>query len=127
MSWYAAPSTVNDLQSRPKGESPRSDPHPHSTREVIGYRLHASDGTMGHVVDFILDATTWTIRSVVVDTGTWWPGKREILPWQRIEHIHWLGSTVEVGVLRATVKRHPTYDPARLRQQERTRNGQARP
>jgi hypothetical protein len=50
-----------------------------------------------------------------------------VLPWQRIEGIHWVDSTVEAGVLRATVKRHPAYDPTRLRQQEPARSGQTRP
>jgi hypothetical protein len=127
MSWYTALSTIDDSQSPRKRDSQCGDPHLRSTREVIGYRLRASDGTIGHVVDFIVDDTTWTIRSVVVDTGPWWPGKRVALPWQRIEHIHWVDSTVEVGVLRATVKRHPAYDPAKMRQQNRTQNGPLRP
>jgi hypothetical protein len=127
MSWYTVPTASDDTQSPHTSDAQSSDPHLRSTREVIGYHLQASDGTIGHVVDFILDDTTWAIRSVVVDTGTWWPGKRVVLPWQRIENIHWVDSTVEVGVLRATVKRHPTYDPTRLRQQTPSSNGQLRP
>jgi sporulation protein YlmC with PRC-barrel domain len=127
MSYSTAPSTLNDVQDPRKGDSLRGDPRLRSTRELIGYRLQASDGASGHVVDFIIDDTIWTIRFVVVDTGIWWPGKRVVLPWQRIEAIHWVDSTVEVGVLRATVKRHPEYVPARLRQQERIQNGSLRP
>jgi hypothetical protein len=97
-----------------------SDAHLRSTREVIGYRLQARDGAIGHVVDFIVDDSAWTFRSVVVDTSTWRPGKRVVLPWQRIADINWDTSTVEVRVLRSTVKQHPIYDLARLRQQDRS-------
>jgi uncharacterized protein YrrD len=127
MSWYTVPSTNDGAQSPCKGGAQGGDPHLRSTREVIGYRLQASDGAIGHVVDFIVDDITWTIRSVVVDTGTWWPGKRVVLPLQRIEQIHWVDSTVEVGVLGATIKRHPAYDPAKMRQQNRTQNSPLRP
>ncbi len=127
MSWYAAPSTVGAVGRPGEGDTHRNDPHLCSTREVIGYRLQASDGTIGQVVDFIVDDTTWVIRSAVVDTGAWLPGKRVLLPWQRIKDIHWSDSTVEVGLLRATVKRHPAYDQTRLWPQNQIRNGQTRP
>jgi hypothetical protein len=127
MSWYAVSATVGDVERRDESDTHRNDPHLRSTREVIGYRLQASDGAIGQVVDFIVDDTAWAVRSVVVDTGVWLPGKRVLLPLQRIKDIHWSDSTVEVGLLRATVKRHPAYDQTRLWPQNHIRNGQTRP
>jgi hypothetical protein len=117
MSWYPIQS-ADEARAALEDVLAHSDAHLRSTREVIGYRLQARDGAIGHIVDFIIDESTWTFRSVVVDTGTWRPGKRVVLPWQRIEDINWDRSTVEVRVLRSTVKQHPIYDLARLRQQD---------
>jgi hypothetical protein len=54
---------------------PRGDPHLRSTHEIGGYLIQARDGDLGHVTDFIVDDTSWTIRHLVVDTRNWWPGK----------------------------------------------------
>ena len=47
--------------------------HLRSLKEIKGYRIHARDGEIGHVDDFILDDDTWALRHVVVDTGNWLP------------------------------------------------------
>lgn len=126
ISWCTTPWTTDDVQRLRKNVSRRGDLHLRSTREVIGYQLRATDGTIGHVVDLLLDETTWTIRSLVVDTSGWWPGKHVVLPWKRIKGIRWPISTVEVDVSRETVRRHPVYDPADVRPRSPIQNGQTR-
>ena len=44
------------------------DPHPHSVGAVTGYHIHASDGEIGHVEDFIVEDVDWCIRYLVVAT-----------------------------------------------------------
>ncbi len=51
------------------------DPHLRSTATVTGYHIHASDGQIGHVENFLIDDATWSIRYLIVDTRNWWPGK----------------------------------------------------
>jgi len=46
----------------------------------IGYDIHAIDGTIGSLDDLLFDDTGWTIRWAVIDTGTWLPGRRVLLP-----------------------------------------------
>ena len=54
----------------------RNDPHLRSTRQVTGYHIHATDGEIGHVEDFIVDDENWTIRFLVVDTTTGFRGRK---------------------------------------------------
>ena len=50
-------------------ENVQGDTHLRSTKEVRGYRIHATDGEIGHVEDFIVSDEEWVIRYLVVDTG----------------------------------------------------------
>jgi hypothetical protein len=50
----------------------KADPHLRSVREVTGYHIHASDGEMGHVEDFIVDHALWVIRYMVVHASNWY-------------------------------------------------------
>ena len=42
-----------------------------STKHLLKYRIRASDGAMGSPQDFYFDDVTWTIRYLVVKTGSW--------------------------------------------------------
>ena len=41
-----------------------------------GYEIHAREGDIGNVEDFIIDDETWTICFLRIDTRNWWPGKK---------------------------------------------------
>ena len=55
------------------------DPHRRSIAVVTGYHIHASDGQIGHVENFLIDDATWGIRYLVIDTRNWWPGKHVLV------------------------------------------------
>ena len=80
-----------------------ADPHLRSTREVIGYRIQASDGNLGHVSNFIVDDRTWAVCSMVVNTRNWLPGRKVILPTQWVEEIRWSEYKVLVDRHRETI------------------------
>lgn len=89
------------------------DVHLRSTDEVRGYGIHATDGDIGHVDDFLFDDENWTIRYLTVDTRNWWPGGKTALiatPW--ITDIDWIGSTVRVDLSRDKIRNSPEYDQA---------------
>lgn len=48
--------------------------------ELKGYAIHATDGLIGVVSDFLFDDANWTIRWLVVDTHHWIGGRRVLLP-----------------------------------------------
>ena len=85
------------------------DHHLRSTHEVSGYEIHATDGEIGHVEDFILDDETWAIRYLILDTGNWWPGKRVLVSPQWIERVSWNESKVFINLDRDVIKLSPEY------------------
>jgi hypothetical protein len=85
------------------------DTHLRSTREVTSYHLHALDGEIGHVDDFIIDDDTWAIRYLVVATKNWWPGKKVLISPRWIESVSWDDRKVVIGLSRETIKAAPEY------------------
>src|SRR5512133_603700 len=85
------------------------DPHLRSTHNVSGYGIHATDGEIGHVKDFIIDDDTWEIRYLIVDTQNWWPGKNVLISPQWIKQVGWNESKVFVKLSRDKIKMSPEY------------------
>ena len=90
----------------------RDDPHLRSTREVTGYHLHATDGEIGHVEDFIVDDENWTILFLVVDTTNWLPGKKVLLSPQWINRVEWADSSVYFNLTRESVENSSEFNPS---------------
>lgn len=88
-----------------------TDPNLRSTKEILGYEIHAVDGQIGEVKDFIFDDTDWTIRYLIVDTGNWFSKKEVVLSPAWISGISWEHSTVNVDITVDAVKSCPEYDP----------------
>ena len=79
---------------------------------MIGYKIHAEEGQIGHVEDFIVHEDDWAIRYMVVDTRNWLPGRKVIIPPDWIKDISWMDSEVLVDVSKEVVKESPEFDPA---------------
>jgi uncharacterized protein YrrD len=88
----------------PPGSKRQDDPHLRSTRHVKGYQIHATDGEIGHVEDFIVDDENWAIQHLVVDTGNWLPGKKVFIAPAWIKKVNWADSNVYLDRSRETVK-----------------------
>lgn len=50
-----------------------------SLNGLLGYNLEALDGAIGSVSDFYFDDTDWALRYLVVDTGTFLPGRKVLI------------------------------------------------
>ncbi|WP_373498744.1 PRC-barrel domain-containing protein [Desulfococcus sp.] len=90
----------------------RDDTHLRSSRQVTGYHIHAADGEIGHVEDFMVDDENWTIRFLVVDTANWLPGKKVLLSPQWIKRVEWADSSVHFNLTRESVKNSREFDPS---------------
>ncbi len=86
------------------------DPHLRSIEAVTGYHIHASDGEIGHVKDFLVEDADWSIHYLVVDTKNWWPGKKVLISPRSAKEIDWKGKLVSLNVDRQRVKDSPAYD-----------------
>ncbi len=87
-----------------------NDKHLQSTKAVTGYNIHATDGEIGKVVDFIVDDTNWKIKFLVVDTGTWLDSRKVLLSTQWIKNVNWENATVIVDITTEAVKNSPEFD-----------------
>lgn len=89
-----------------------------SSKEVEGYHIHAKDGEIGHVHDFIVDDEDWSIRYIVVDTKNWLPGRKVLVSPNWIEKIKWSESKVYVELLQEKIKSSPEYNEFELLKRE---------
>ncbi len=85
------------------------EPDLHSTDNVNGRRVHATDGEIGHIADFIIDDEAWVIRYLVVNIHNWLPGKNVLISPTWVNNIFWDESPISVSVLRDKIKQSPVY------------------
>ncbi len=90
------------------------DPNLRSIAEITRYHVHAADGSIGHVEDVLLDAPSWGIRYLVVNTSNWWVGQHVLISPYAVKDIDWLDRSIRVDLTRAKVKASPSWDPAVL-------------
>jgi hypothetical protein len=81
-----------------------------SAHEVGGYHIHASDGGIGHVADFLIEDGDWSIHYLVVDTRDWWPGKTVLVSPRSVRKTDWSARTVDLDITRQQIKDSPPYD-----------------
>ena len=96
------------------------DPHLRSCKTVVGYRINAIDGDIGHVKSMLIDEDTWAIRYLIVETGQWWHGHEVLIVPKWIRAVSWADRSVSVDITRAAVKDAPLHatDSAVERQHE---------
>jgi hypothetical protein len=80
--------------------------------KVTGYNVHASDGEIGHIADFLVEDDDWSIHYLVVDTKNWWPGKKVLISPMSVRNIVWDDRVVNLGASRQKVKDSPAYEPS---------------
>lgn len=88
------------------------DSHLRSIAAVTGYHIHAADGEIGHVEDFLVDDVSWGIRYITVDTRNWWPGERVLISPRSVREINWTDRLIQLNVNRQTVKDSPVLESA---------------
>ena len=85
----------------------RADAHLRSAQAVIGYHIKASDGTIGHICDFMMDDQSWAIQQLVVKTGHRFTGKEVQLPVSKVERISYEDSSVFVNLTKEGIEQNP--------------------
>ncbi len=106
------PSPTEEGLQAPPGKEESGDPHLRSTNEVLGYHIHANDGTIGHVEDFLIEDEQWRIHYMVVDTGNWLPGRKVVVSPEWIQEVNWLEREVKVNLTKVSVRDSPKYEPS---------------
>ena len=104
---YAAHAAIDAEPSRQQVSA--DGHHLRSAREVSGYHIHARDGEIGHVEDFVVDDDTWTLRYLMVDTSNWIGGRTVLIAPEWTERIEWTAQRLYVDASREEVKNAPEY------------------
>ena len=100
---------ISASEPTPADEGP-ADPHLRSSREVIGYRVQASDGRIGHVDDFIFDLQDWSIWYLEVDTRNWIGGKKVLVEPRWSERVSWEQRKVFLRLSVGAIKSAPLFE-----------------
>lgn len=106
------PPTREEEEEEEKLAAAEEVSHLQSTRTVAGYRVHATDGLIGHVEDFIVEEGQWIIRYLVAGTAVWLPGRKVLVSPGWIENVDWETSEVFVYLSKEEVKDSPVYNPS---------------
>ena len=97
-------------QADPKTDS--GDVHLRSAKEVAGYDVQGSDGSVGSVADFVVNDKTWKIQYLrAVDTSHWWFGKKVLVAPEWASRISWTERKVHVGLSRDVIQKSPEWNP----------------
>jgi len=74
-----------------------------------GMGIAATDGDIGSVDDLYFDDLTWTIRYLVVDTGTWLPGRQVLISPRSVRSTP-DADRIPVALTKEQVKNSPSTD-----------------
>jgi uncharacterized protein YrrD len=91
-----------------------------SVSGMRGFTIHATDGDMGSVDEFLFDDAQWTIRYLVVNTGGWLSGRLVLVSPIAFRAVDWDRETFDVALTRQQVEQSPSIatDQPVSRQQE---------
>jgi hypothetical protein len=110
---YLGLSSTNEVEAHGEGVTLRgADPHLRGVVEVTGYRVHALDGEIGHIENFMIDDADWSVHYLIVDTRNWWFGKHVLISPVAVKSVDWFDRHVEPDVPGEQVRASPPWDPS---------------
>lgn len=101
-----------EAKTQAAGPQGPDDPHLRGTRSVAGHHVSATDGDLGQVEDYIIDDETWRVHFLVVNTGSWLPGRSVLISPHWIKSVEWGESKVIVDLSREEIKGSPGFEPS---------------
>ena len=83
----------------------------HKISKLKGFHLHATNGSVGHVDDFLVDPS-WNVAYLVVDTSNWVGGKWVLISSSAIQKIDAEAKEIRVNLTREQITHGPSVDTA---------------
>jgi hypothetical protein len=83
----------------------------HKTSRLKGFHLHATDGEIGHVDDFLVDPS-WKVGYLVVDTSNWIGGKSVLISPSAIVSVDVEKQEIRVRLTRKEIETSPSVETA---------------
>ena len=90
------------------------DSHLRSVTDAAGYHVHATDGMIGHVENFLIDDAQWMIRYLIIDTRHLWPGRHVLISPVAVLETSWSHNEFRLNLSKETIRTSPEWDPADL-------------
>jgi uncharacterized protein YrrD len=81
----------------------------HLAQKVAGVTVSGTDGEIGTLEDFYFEEAGWNVRYLLVDTGSWFDGKRVLLSPSAVQG-DWGRTGVHVNLSRNDVRNSPALD-----------------
>jgi uncharacterized protein YrrD len=97
----------------PSGDGPVVDLEAHhlrSTNQSTGYHLHARDGEIGHVDDFVIGEESWRIRYLLVDTSNWIGGRSVVVLTDSVTRVDQEHGRLHVDATRDQIRNSGTFE-----------------
>ncbi len=85
----------------------RADVHLQSAQAVSGYNVRTGDHIIGHVCDFMMEASNWAIDRLVVKIGHRFSGNEVLVATKDVERISYDESTMFVNLTREAIEQSP--------------------
>ena len=78
--------------------------------KLRGCKLAASDGEIGEVSEFYFDDDHWTVRYLVVETGSWLSGRRVLIAPNALREVDAQGGAIAVNLTQEQVRNSPPLE-----------------
>ena len=86
----------------------------HKTSKMQGFHIHATDGEIGHVEEFLVDENSWSVKYLVVDTGNWIGGRSVLISSAVVERIDSPNEEIRVKLSRQQIEASPSVETAEI-------------
>ncbi len=100
------------VRLKPTDRDPKEDNHLRSVVQVGGYAIHASNGEIGYVKDFIIDDQSWKVLALVVETHNWIGGKKVVVDISHVKAISFIDWTVYLNISMEAVNESKLFEKA---------------
>ncbi|MBI3108149.1 MAG: PRC-barrel domain containing protein, partial [Candidatus Rokubacteria bacterium] len=84
-----------------------------SARDLKSFRIRATDGDIGRVEACYFDDASFTVRHLVVHTGSWLAGRNVLISPMALREICWHRGRINAALTRAQVEQSPDIDTDR--------------
>lgn len=81
-----------------------------SVNDLKGFEIVATDGEIGNVEQFYFDDGRWTLRYIVVNTGSWLSGRQVLISPFSVMHVDREQRKLQVTLTKSQVEKSPNID-----------------
>jgi len=85
-----------------------------SIKEMLSYSILATDGEIGEVSDVLVGDSDLKLRYLVIDTGSWLPGRKVLLSTAWLSSVEPGKEAVVVNADKKRIKEAPPYEPGAI-------------